>query len=394
MRLAIFCSGLGLLGIAVEITHRPGHAPKLNADDGETVLLDGCVTDPPVFSPAREQFTLDLSSKAAIRVSVNLRPDDQASVSPLRPAGGSARQDSAATQFPEPQRFDYVHYLAAQHIYWAGSIGGPSEIKMLPGSCGSRAGAGLFSLRSWALARLEKLYPDDQHTVGLLQATLIGQTNGVERRWTQDFPSHRNIPRTSDFGHAHFGASFTILLILRMFRLRRLQALYAATAASWLYAFIAGMNAPVVRAAAGFSLFLVASFCFRKIRVLNAVAVIGIVYLLVDPDQLFDPSFQLSFLSAAAIAGFCDATDGAVVRTTDDSVKRFDQPGYDPRVSGRAAEWRVELRLLATHFSVGACLSLAKCGVCRGAQYSIDRLRSRCVSSFPRACSLGWRCRW
>jgi competence protein ComEC len=349
---------MGLLGIVVEITHRPGHAPKLNADDGETVLLDGCVTDPPVFSPAREQFTLDLSSKAAIRVSVNLRPHDQ----PLSLRYGQRVEVSAKIRAPRnfqnPNAFDYVEYLAAQHIYWAGSIGGPSEIKVLPGSCGSRAVAGLFSLRSWALARLEKLYPNDQHTLGLLQATLIGQTNGVERRWTQDF-------RVTGTYHAlvisgmHISVlAFTILMILRLFRLRRLQALYVATAVSWLYAFIAGMNAPVVRAAAGFSLFLVASFCFRKIRVLNAVAVIGIIYLLIDPEQLFDAAFQLSFLSAAAIAGFAMPTMERWSEPLRMSVKRFDQPGYDPRVPGHAAEWRVELRLLARTLQCWSGLSI------------------------------------
>ena len=77
-RLAAVCFGLAALGITTEIVHRQTHTPQLTADDGETVLLDGCVTNPPVFSPGREQFTLDLSSRAAVRMTVNLRPDDQA----------------------------------------------------------------------------------------------------------------------------------------------------------------------------------------------------------------------------------------------------------------------------------------------------------------------------
>jgi hypothetical protein len=44
------------------------------------------------------------------------------------------------------------------------------------------------------------------------------------------------------------------------------------------------MSSPVVRAAGGFTLFLVASYCFRKMRILNALAVVGIVYLLYDPQ--------------------------------------------------------------------------------------------------------------
>jgi competence protein ComEC len=81
--------------------------------------------------------------------------------------------------------------------------------------------------------------------------------------------------------------------------------------------------------------------------------------LLFDPDQLFDPSFQLSFLSAAAIAAFAIPLMERWTEPLRGAVKRFDQPGYDPRVPMRAAEWRVELRLLARTLQCWSGLSLA-----------------------------------
>ncbi len=347
LRPAVACCAIGLVGVAVEISHRETHAPKLNAEDGETVLLSGCVSNPPVFSPAREQFTLNLNAKAAIRLTVNLRPDDP----PLSLNYGQRVELPAKVRMPRnfqnPDSFDYVHYLAEQHIYWTGSVGSSHDIKVLPGSCGSSAIGGLYALRTWALARLGRLYPDDQHTIGLLQATLIGETNGVDRRWTQEFRVTGTYHAIVISGMHVSVLAFTILLILRLFQLRKVPALCVATAASWLYAFISGLNSPVVRAAGGFTLFLVASYCFRKMRILNALGVVGIVYLLVDPDQLFDAAFQLSFLSAAAIAAFAIPLMERSTEPLRMAVKRFDQPGYDPRVPMRAAEWRVELRLLA-----------------------------------------------
>lgn len=347
LRLTVFCLGLGIVGVAAEISHRQIQTPKLNAEDGETVLLTGCVTNPPVFSPAREQFTLNLNSKAAVRVTVSLRPDDQ----PLSLNYGQRVEVPAKIRAPRnfqnPDSFDYVHYLAAQHIYWTGSAGSSQDIRVLPGSCGSNAISELYALRTWALARLVRLYPDDQHTIGLLQATLIGETSGVERRWTQDFRVTGTYHALVISGQHVSVLAFSILLILRLLRLRKMPALCVATLASWLYAFISGLSSPVVRAAGGFTLFLVASYCFRKMRILNALAVVGIVYLLLDPNQLFDPSFQLSFLSAAAIAAFAIPLMERYTEPLRMSVKRFDQPGYDPRVPPRAAEWRVELRLLA-----------------------------------------------
>src|SRR5947209_5113131 len=75
MRFAACCSLLFVAGIATQVVHRQGRAPRLNADDNETVLLSGCVTNPPVLSPNREQFTLELAPQAAARISVNLKGD-------------------------------------------------------------------------------------------------------------------------------------------------------------------------------------------------------------------------------------------------------------------------------------------------------------------------------
>jgi len=359
LRLAVLCCVLALAGVAVEINHRDNHTPKLNADDGEIVLLSGCVTNPPVFSPNREQFTLNLTPKAAVRVTVNLKPGDR----PLSLSYGQKielpAKIRAPRNFQNPDTFDYVHYLAAQHIYWTGNVSTLDEIKVLPGNCGSKAIGALYATRTWALSRLASLYPNDQHTVGLLQATLIGETSGVERRWTEDFRVTGTYHALVISGQHVSVLAFTLLLILRIFRLRKVPALCVATVASWLYAFISGLSSPVVRAAGGFTLFLIASYCFRRIRILNALAVVAIIYLVVDPDQLFDPSFQLSFLSAAAIAAFAIPLMERWTEPLRLAVKRFDQPGYDPRVPPPAAEWRVELRLLARTLECCSPLSLA-----------------------------------
>ena len=114
--------------------------------------------------------------------------------------------------------------------------------------------------------------------------------------------------------------AYTLLLLLRLLHVRRIPALSIAAVVCWLYAFLSGFNSPAVRSAAAFSLFLVASYCFRKTRILNILGAVGIVYLLFDPDQLFDPAFQLSFLSAAAIGAFAIP---AIERVTDPLRKQM-----------------------------------------------------------------------
>ena len=346
-------------GIGSQIVHRPGPTPKLNVEDGETVLLSGCVVNPPVFSPGREQFTLQLAPKSDIRLTVALKGEQS-----LAFVYGQQIEVPARLRFPRnfqnPDAFDYVKYLANQHIYWNGSVSTPGDIRVLSGRCGSRAVEWLYNIRSWALDRIRRLYPDDSHTSGLLQATLLGETSGVEKRWTNDFRVTGTYHALVISGQHVSVLALSLLFLLRLLQFRRVPALCVATVVTWLYAFISGFSAPVVRAAAGFSLFLVASYFFRRTRILNVLAAVGIVYLLLDPNQLFDPSFQLSFLSAAAIAAFAIPAMERFTEPLRASVKRFDQISYDPQIEWKAAQWRVELRLLAETLHAGIKLPIAK----------------------------------
>jgi competence protein ComEC len=357
------CLALALAGIATQVLHRQDRIPKLTAEDTETVLLDGCVTNPPVFSPGREQFTLNLAREsrppAGIRITVNLKAYEKLPLLYGQQMEAAAKIRSPRN-FQNPGAFDYAGYLALQHIYWTGSVASIDDVKLLKGRCGWRAIGALYAVRTWALDRLIRLYPDDPHTGALLQATLLGETSGVERRWTSDFRVTGTYHALVISGQHVSVLALTLLLILRLLRWRRIPALGVATLATWLYAFISGFSSPVVRAAGGFTLFLIAAYCFRKTRILNILAVVGIIYLSFDPDQLFDPSFQLSFLSAAAIAVFAIPLMERWTEPLRASLKHFDQVKYDPQVEARAAQWRVELRLLADTLRSWTGLSVKK----------------------------------
>ncbi len=346
MRLAVASASLALAGMTAQIVHRPTRTPKLTASDGETVMLSGCVVNPPVFSPDREQFTLRLAPKAEIRLTANLKSSEKFPLQYGQRVEVAAKV-RAPRNFQNPDAFDYAGYLAAQHIYWTGSVADPASITVTGERCGSRLVAALYDIRTLALDRLTQLYPDDPQTAALLAATLLGETGGMERRWTSDFRVTGTYHALVISGQHVSVLAFTVLLVLRLLRLRRIPSLGAATLTSWLYAFITGFSSPVVRAAGGFTLFLIASYFFRRTRILNVLAGIAMFYLLLDPDQLFDPSFQLSFLAAAAIAVFAVPVMERVTEPLRAAVKRFDQIHYDPQVEPKAAQWRVELRLLA-----------------------------------------------
>src|SRR3954468_16489882 len=179
-------SCLLVAGLFTAAAHKEVRSPKLNAEDGEFLLVSGCVSDPPVFSPGREQFTLDLAPNTSARISVNLK---NGAALPIR--YGQLVEATAKIRVPRnfgnPGNFDYVGYLAKKNIFWNGSVSDPADVRLLPGQCGYKALGVIFGIRTWALERIRKSYPDDLHTAALLEATLLGETSGVEKQWTSAF---------------------------------------------------------------------------------------------------------------------------------------------------------------------------------------------------------------
>lgn len=237
IRLLAVCLVLFIAGITTQVIHRQGSKPKLNAKDGETVLLSGCVVNPTVFSSDRERFTLAISPNVFTRVSLNLNGD-----AGVRLAYGQRVEVAAKIRSPRnfqnPDSFDYVGYLAAQHIYWTASVTSPADIAISAGRCGSRALSWLYAVRTWALDRLAALYSDDLQTASLLQATLLGETSGVERRWTSDFRVTGTYHALVISGQHVSVLALTLLFIFRLLRFRRVPALCVATLVSWVYAMI------------------------------------------------------------------------------------------------------------------------------------------------------------
>jgi competence protein ComEC len=345
------CVALTLLfvGVFAEAWHRPGPPPVIDAGSRETVILSGCVVEPTVFSNNREQFTLELDSelKARARVTLTLADD----TAPQRLDYGQRVEIEARVRRPHnfnnPGSFDYAAYLARQNIYWTAVMPRGSTARVMPGRCGWRFMGAVFALRSAALDRIENLYGNDNYSTGMMEAVLIGESSKLEKVWTDNFR------RTGTF-HALVisGVHVTVLagvllFLLRMCMLPEMTALAFTAAAAWLYALVSGFSAPVVRAAGGFTLYLIARFFFRRGRVLNLLAAVALVYLLFDPGQMFDASFQLSFLCVAAIGALAtpiiQRTSGPLAQGSR-AVANVD---IDPHMEPRAAQFRVELRLIA-----------------------------------------------
>ena len=347
------CAALLLLlgGALLETLHRPGLPPEIDAGAHETVILEGCVVSPPAFYEGRDQFLLELAPNARARVILSLKDGE---VPPDLRYGQLVELEARVRRirnFQNPGAFDYAGFSARSYIYWTAFSSAGSPVAVKPGRCGSRFQAAVFALCTAALQRIERLYPNNPYATAMMEATLIGESTRMERIWTDTFRRTGTYHMLVIDGlHITILAAF-LLFLLRLCFLPEMPALAITAAGAWLYALVSGMNAPSIRAAGGFTLYVVARYFYRRGRLMNLLAAIAILYLLWDPSQLFEAGFQLSFLAVAAIGllatPLLEATSLPYIR----ALTGINQPGRDPRLAPRAAQFRLELRLLAETLS-------------------------------------------
>lgn len=91
-----------------------------------------------------------------------------------------------------------------------------------------------------------------------------------------------------------------LLLLRKLTRDRRLQMIVTVSAL-WAYTLAVGADVPVVRAALMFTVVLSSYVIYRQVSLLNSLGICSLVLLVWRPSDLFEPSFQLTFVSVAAI---------------------------------------------------------------------------------------------
>jgi competence protein ComEC len=339
--------GVLLAGVCVDAWRRPGPAPEIDAASREIVILSGCVVEPSVEAGDRVQFTLELAPGARAHV---LIPIDDGSEPPARLSYGQRVELEARLRRPHnfnnPGAFDYAAYLAHQHIFWTASMPRNAAVMVMPGRCGWRFLSAIFALRVAALDRIDRLYRDSYNSA-MMGAILIGESTRLERVWTDDFRRTGTIHALVISGVHVTVLAAVLLFLLRWLPVSELTALAITAASAWLYALVSGFSAPVVRAAGGFTLYTLARACFRRARVMNLLAAVALAYLAWDPQQIFDASFQLSFLAVAAIGALAAPLLESTTAPYAYGLRGIAATDLDPHLAPRVAQFRVEVRLAA-----------------------------------------------
>ena len=337
---------LVLAGVLTAHLHRPGPPPFIDAAPHETVVIEGCVAEPPRLADGTMRFAAELAPNA--RANVTVYSGEGEELPSLRygqrvDLTGRIRKPH---NYQNPGSFDYEGFLARREVFWSISVTGPTDVQVLPGSCGSPFWGGVHRYRTAALDRLQTLYPGSPRELPMLQAILLGESSQLDESWKERF-------RWTGTYHLLVisGLHLTVLagflhIILRLAGFSRGGRALLTILGSGCYVFLTGCDTPVIRAAAGLSLFFIASWCFRRTRLLNILAAIAIAFLLAGPAQLFDASFRLSFLAVAMIGAFAVPLLESTTLPYSRASAALEDADRDLHLTPALAQFRLEARLL------------------------------------------------
>ena len=140
-----------------------------------------------------------------------------------------------------------------------------------------------------------------RETAGVLDAALLGNrynlSSSAEERFRDGGTFHVLVISGL---HITFLGGLVFVVTRRLTRNRVVQFVVSA-AVVWGYSIAVGAEPSILRAALMFSVVLLAPLVSRRAAPLNGLGAVAIALLLWKPSNLFDPSFQLTFVSVLAI---------------------------------------------------------------------------------------------
>lgn len=156
----------------------------------------------------------------------------------------------------------------------------------------------IFELRKVIDDRIHKIF--DPETAGLLRGLLLADRSEIDFELKTQFINSGVIHVLAVSG-LHVGYIFLIFIFL-FGRFNIYLRTFLISAGLLTFMFITGVPPSVFRATVMSIIILLAFLSNRSTNLLNSISLAGIIILLVDPSELFNPGFQLSFSAVLSIA--------------------------------------------------------------------------------------------
>jgi competence protein ComEC len=206
---------------------------------------------------------------------------------------------SRIDNYQNPGVATLAEYLDRKDLDATGIIKSPTAITLVEE-------APTYSFLGWLYSWREQLQREIDtkfapETAGVLEAALLGNRYNLSRETAERFREGGTFHVLVISGlHISFIGGIVLLIVKRLTRRRALQ-FFVPVLVVWAYSLAVGAEASVVRAALMFTFAGFALVLFRESSSLNALGGAALALLAHSPKDVFDPSFQLTFLSVLAI---------------------------------------------------------------------------------------------
>ena len=294
---ALFFTGATLADL--ERRADDSHALKT---EGQPITLTGWLDGPPELARDRVYLSLHVENMTA-RVSLLVTLRDASEFSALQLRYGTRIQVTTTLDrtgnYRNPGVSSLTEFLDRNGYDATGIIKSPAAITRLDDTRVFPPLAWLYDWRSRVQQQIDTHFPPE--TAGVLDATLLGNRYNLSPAVLERFREGGTFHVLVISGlHISFIGAIVFLIVKRLTRRRLLQFVFPAVIV-WAYSFAVGADASVVRAALMFTFAGVATILFRQSSSLNALGGAALILLVNSPKEIFDPSFQLTFLSVLAI---------------------------------------------------------------------------------------------
>lgn len=213
-------------------------------------------------------------------------------------AGQGVMVSGTLREFPRPRNpgeFDYGRYLSLKNIRGIISVDTLRE-----------APSGGNTVRSWFAAlraKLSKVLEEHHGPVqaGFLQGVVFGDRKDISPELKESFMNTGTIHILAVSGSNVALIALMLYLLLGLLRFPKRWVVVLTLIGLFLYMMITGAESSIVRATIMGCVIVVGTAMERRTDVINSVAVAAMIVLLIDPLQLFDVGFQLSFAAVLSI---------------------------------------------------------------------------------------------
>ena len=204
-----------------------------------------------------------------------------------------------ADNFRNPGVSPFTEYLDRKGYDATGFIKSPLLVERLENTRVFLPLAWLYRWRRALQAEIDARF--SRETAGVLDAAFLGNRYKLSRPTSERFREGGTFHVLVISGlHITFLGGLVFVVARRFTKNRALQFLLSATVL-WAYSLAVGAESSVVRAALMFTIVLFAPLVARRASSLNALGGAALALLAWRPGDLFDPSFQLTFVSVLAM---------------------------------------------------------------------------------------------